>query len=348
MVSIKDVARVAGVSDKTVSRVVNREANVHPETQEKVEQAIARLNYVPNLGARLVRTNRSKTIGVMTDMVSTMPYSGDIVRGIQDRAREMDRTVLIINTGGDRQEEQRGWRTFLEHRIDGVIYATMAHRQVDFGRDDTPIPTVLVNCFSGVDPDFPAIVPDDYEGSAALAEHLLSLGHRRIGYVRLNPVLLAADLRLTAFRDAMRARSLDVDEDLILDGMYGVVGEDTNVAFESTLALLDRPLPPTAIMCGNDEIALQVYCAVLTTGARIPVDVSVVGFDDFHTVSHGLRPALTTAALPYYSLGVEGAHMLESLLLGEKPPVGVKRAECPVVKRASTGPASESSSRLAS
>src|SRR5690348_14391074 len=100
MVSIKDVARVAGVSDKTVSRVVNNEGNVTPETQERVEQAIAELNYIPNFSARLVRTNRSRTIGVMTDMVSTTPYSGDIVRGIQDWARATARTVLITNTGG--------------------------------------------------------------------------------------------------------------------------------------------------------------------------------------------------------------------------------------------------------
>jgi len=337
MVSIKDVARAAGVSDKTVSRVVNREANVHPETLEKVEKAISELNYIPNLSARLVRTSRSRTIGIMTDLVSTTPYSGDIVRGVQDWARKANRTVLITNTGGDPQEEARGWRTFLEHRIDGVVYATMAHRAVSLHSSAAPLPTVLVNCFSDTDNGFPAIVPDDYKGSVALAEHLLALGHERIGYVRLNPVLRAAGLRLDAFRDTLGKRGLTLEPSLIRDGMFGEVGHDSNVAYESTHALLDLPDPPTAIACGNDEIALQVYCAVLDRGLRIPDDVSVVGFDDFQTVARGLRPQLTTAALPYYSLGIEGAQLLEELL-GGKPLMGVRTAECPLVIRRSTGP----------
>src|SRR3982751_4953018 len=216
MVSIKDVARVAGVSDKTVSRVVNGEANVHPDTQEKVERAIAELNYVPNLNARLVRTNRSHSIGVMTDLVSTTPYSGDIVRGVQDWAKAAGRTVLITNTGGDPDEERRAWRTFQEHRIDGVIYATMAHREVAFHEEMLPLPVVLVNCSSDADPKVPAIVPNDYAGSVTLTEMLLSLGHRRIGYVRLNPALKAAHLRLAGFRDVMRQHDIAVDEELIL------------------------------------------------------------------------------------------------------------------------------------
>jgi LacI family transcriptional regulator len=340
MVSIKDVARIAGVSDKTVSRVVNGEANVHPDTQQKVERAIADLNYVPNLNARLVRTNRSRSIGVMTDLVSTTPYSGDIVRGVQDWAKMAGRTVLIINTGGDPDEERRAWRTFQEHRIDGVVYATMAHRDVPLRRDDLPLPTVLVNCASSVDQTFPAIVPNDFIGSVHLTELLLSLGHRRIGYIRLNPVLKAAHLRLTGFRKTMAKHKVAVDEELILDGMYGPVGHDTNVSFESTVKLVGLPDRPTAIICGNDEIALQVYCGVLASGFRIPEDISIVGFDDFRTVSLGLRPKLTTAALPYYSLGLEGAKLLEGLL-GGGPIAGTREADCPIVRRESTAPVSQ-------
>ena len=336
MVSIKDVARIAGVSDKTVSRVVNREANVHPDTMEKVERAIAELNYVPNLSARLVRTNRSRTIGVMTDLVSTTPYSGDIVRGIQDWAKRSDKTVLIINTGGDPEEEERAWRTFQEHRADGVIYATMFHREADLHGDVLRLPTVMVNCFSGKDPDLPAMVPDDYGGSRRLIDHLLDLGHRRIAHVRLNPNLKAAHLRLAAYRDALAARGLEPDETLVADGMDGEVGKDINVAFESTLALLDRTDPPTAVFCGNDEIALQVYCAILSRGLQIPRDISVVGFDDFQTVAKGLRPQLTTAALPYFRLGYEGAALLENLL-GGAALRGVTVMECPLVPRRSTG-----------
>lgn len=336
MVSIKDVAREAGVSDKTVSRVVNREANVHPDTVEKVERAIALLNYVPNLSARLVRTNRSRTIGVMTDLVSTTPYSGDIVRGIQEWAKAWDKTVLIINTGGAPEEEERAWRTFQEHRADGVIYATMFHREARLNGATLRLPTVMVNCFSAIDLDLPAVVPDDYGGSLRLVNHLLDQGHRRIAHVRLNPILKAAHLRLCAYRDALAARGIAVDESLVVDGMDGEVGKDRNLAFESTLALLGRDQPPTAIFCGNDEIALQVYCAILSRGLQIPRDISVVGFDDFQTVSRGLRPQLTTAALPYFQMGYEGAALLETLL-GGGTATGVSVMDCPLVPRGSAG-----------
>jgi LacI family transcriptional regulator len=338
LVSIKDVAREAGVSDKTVSRVVNREANVHPDTVEKVERAIALLNYVPNLSARLVRTNRSRTIGVMTDLVSTTPYSGDIVRGIQEWAKASDKTVLINNTGGDPGEEERAWRTFQEHRADGVIYATMFHREARLYGTTLRLPTVMVNCFSAVDAELPAIVPDDYGGSLRLVNHLLDLGHSRIAHVRLNPTLKAAHLRLSAYRDALAARGIAVDESLVVEGMDGEVGKDRNLAFESTLALLGADQPPTAIFCGNDEIALQVYCAILSRGLQIPRDISVVGFDDFQTVSRGLRPQLTTAALPYFQMGYEGAALLETLL-GGATTTGVSAMDCPLVQRASTGTA---------
>ncbi|MBX7134992.1 MAG: LacI family DNA-binding transcriptional regulator [Fimbriimonadaceae bacterium] len=341
MVSIKDVARVAGVSDKTVSRVVNGEPNVHPDTQERVERAIADLKYVPNLSARLVRTNQSRTIGVMTDFVSTTPYSGNIVRGIQDWAKAAGRTVLIINTGGDPDEERRAWRTFQEHRSDGVIFATMAHRDVAIRGRDLPVATVLVNCVSTADTNLPAMVPNDYAGSKELIELLCKQGHRRIGYVRLNPALKAAHLRITAFRDTLNEHNIVPDETLIVDGMYGEVGQDINVAFESTLELLRRPDPPTAIVAGNDEIALPVYCAAMSMGLRIPHDVSIVGFDDFQTVARGLRPQLTTAALPYYRLGMEGARMLEAILVDSSAYAGVHYMDCPIIERqsvASPGP----------
>ena len=116
MVSIKDVARVAGVSDKTVSRVVNGEPNVTADTIEKVQLAIADLGYIPNLAARSIRSNRTNIIGIITDFISTTPYSGDIVRGVQDWAGANGRTVLLANTDGDPTREANVWRTFKAHR----------------------------------------------------------------------------------------------------------------------------------------------------------------------------------------------------------------------------------------
>lgn len=191
MVSIKDVARIAGVSDKTVSRVVNREPNVTQDTIEKVQSAIDALGYIPNLAARSIRSSRTNIIGIITDYISTTPYSGDIVRGVQDWAGANGRTVLLANTDGNAEREANIWRTFKAHRIDGVLYVAMYHRTVAPASGDVSIPTVLVNSHAEAGLTYSSIEPDDFGGSYALTQHLVELGHRRIGYIRLNPCFSA-------------------------------------------------------------------------------------------------------------------------------------------------------------
>lgn len=333
MVSIVDVAKAAGVSNKTVSRVVNREPNVKPSTKDRVEKAIAELGYVPNLAARSVRSNRSNTLGIITDFISTTPYSGDIVRGIQDWAEENGRTVLLANTNGDAEKERQIWRTFQAHRIDGVLYASMYHREISPNPGDVSIPTVLVNCRPESSSGYASIEPDDYQGSCQLTEYVLKQGHRRIGYIRLNPRLLGAELRLAAFRDAIFAAGLtEADVDIRL-GMEGEIGAETNHVFAVAQAMLSKSDRPTALVCGNDEIALQAYLAALGLGLRIPQDVSVVGFDDFKTVSTALKPPLTTVALPYYDLGYRGADRLNRVISGEPLKDDHLVLACPLVAR---------------
>jgi LacI family transcriptional regulator len=336
MVSIKDVARVAGVSDKTVSRVANNEPNVAPETLDRVRAAIARLGYVPNLGARQVRTNRSRTFGIITDYISTSPYSGEIVRGIYQWARENGRTILIANTDGKPEHEDAAWRTFQEHRIDGVLYVAMYHRILEMEADAFSLPTVLVNCRSR-SATVPSVTPDDYAGALRLARHVFAQRHRRVGYIRLNPVLHAGQERWRAFRDAAAEAGLPDDAIDECVGMTGPVGAEDDFVFEEASRMLKSQDRPTAILCGNDEIALKVYLAALSIGLHIPGDVSVVGFDDFKTVSLGLRPTLTTAALPHFELGFQGATRLEQLISGASFDMVDLALDCPLVDRGSCG-----------
>lgn len=314
MVNIKDVALLAGVSDKTVSRVANGEPNVHVDTARKVEEAIARLGYVPNMAARHMRSSRSSTFGIVTDFIATTPYSGDIVRGIHDWARANRRTVLLGNTNGDPEQERQIWRTFREHRIEGVLYVTMYHREIDPTTGGGGLPAVLVNCHPATKGTFCSIEPDDAGGSRALTAHLIGLGHRRIGYVRLNPRLLGAELRHEAFLATTREAGLAACDLDVRLGMDGPIGSEANYVHREVQALLASPDRPTAILCGNDEMALQAYLAALSLGLRVPEDISIAGFDDFRTVSLALKPQLTTAALPYYDLGFQGATLLERVL----------------------------------
>lgn len=337
MQTIKDVAALAGVSDRTVSRVVNGEPNISTKTRDRVQDAIARLNYIPNLAARMVRTNRSGVIGLMTDVVSTTPNSVEIIRGVQDRVSRASQSLLIANTSGEKDEEARIWRTFQEHRIDGVLFATMYHHAIDFDPGAHNIPTVLVNCFAAERDDVAAVVPDDYQGGYRAARHAIERGHSRIGFVTLNPLILAADLRRQGFDAALRDAGIDARPDWVRPGIHGPLHAETTDAFAVALDLLsgapdDRP---TMLLSGNDQIAMQCLFAAARLGLRVPDDVAIVGFDDFRMISEQVVPPLTTLALPYYDIGVRAADKLFAMLAGEVMQPLVERLPCPLVERQS-------------
>lgn len=324
MVSIKDVAALAGVSDRTVSRVASGDTRlIRPETRARVLDAIARLGYVPNRAAQLMRTSRSMVIGLMTDVVATTPYATEIVRGVQDALEATSYQLLTVNTSADPAKEARCWQVFREHGIEGVLYVTMFHRRL---AEDTPFPqtpVVLVNCSAPGRPELPSIVPDDYRGAYDQVAHLIARGHRKLAYVTLNPTILAAELRGKAFADALADHGLPVRADWVMPGVEGYAFDDRFVAFEKVKRMLAAPDRPTAIACGNDEIALQVYCAALELGLHIPRDVSIVGFDDFRAVSTVIEPQLTTMALPYHQMGALAVQTLVTLLRNEPTPTQV-------------------------
>ncbi|MGL3822263.1 LacI family DNA-binding transcriptional regulator [Sphingopyxis sp. R3-92] len=337
MQTIKDVAARAGVSDRTVSRVVNGEPNISKKTRVRVEEAIAELNYIPNLAARMVRTNRSGVLGVITDVVSTTPNSVDLIRGIQDRISTSGQSILIANTSGTLEEENKVWRTFREHRIDGVLYATMYHRGIAFDPEAHAIPTVLVNCFAEGRDDVPAVLPDDYGGEEGATSYLIASGHSRIGYITLNPAIIAARLRRQAFEDVMRNHDFAVNPKWVTSGYEGPEGGETICAYEVVREILSAPPGerPTALLSGDDEIAMQSIFAAMSLGLAVPEDIAIVGFDDFQMISTRTVPQLTTVALPYYEIGMRAADKLLAMLGGEADNEVVERLPCPLIRRAS-------------
>lgn len=339
MQTIKDVAAHAGVSDRTVSRVVNGEPNISGKTRARVMEAIEALNYIPNLAARMVRTNRSGVIGLITDVVSTTPNSVEIIRGVQDGVSRARQSLLIANTSGSEESEAKIWRTFQEHRIDGVLYATMYHHATSFDPAAHRIPTVLVNCFAAGRDDVAAVVPDDYDGGYRAARYAVEQGHTRIGFVTLNPLILAAELRRKGFDNALQEAGLAIRTDWIKPGICGPLGAEETRAFAVALELLSAPEGerPTILLAGNDEIAMQCLFAAAQLGLRVPADVSVVGYDDFRMISEQVIPPLTTVALPYYDIGVRAADKLFAMLAGveEADQPLVERLACPLVRRQS-------------
>lgn len=313
LVTLKDVAQAAGVSPKTVSRVVNDDPAVNARTREAVAEVIKRMRYVPDHAARMMRMSESSVVALMTDAVATTPYSVDIVSGTQSALKEQSKTLLIANTDGDPDDEREYWQVFRAHKVAGVVYATTYHRLVDLGTPEFDRGIVLANCYSAKR-TYPSVVPDDEGGGYTQARHLIELGHRRIGIISLAPVLRATVLRGAGYRTAFAEAGITYTPSLDVPGFVTRPdgGEDL-VAFDVAKDMLTRPNRPTAIICGNDQIAVQVYSAAAALGLSVPADISVIGFDDMTVITQSLKPMLTSVALPYYEIGRTAVELLDRL-----------------------------------
>jgi LacI family transcriptional regulator len=310
-VRISDVAAAAGVSIATVSASLNevQSARISADTRERVRAVADRLGYVPNRLAQGLRGQRSGTIGFVGDTVATTPYAVGMVLGALEQARAADRVVLLMNTEGHRDLEARALATLMQHQVDGVLYATMYHRDVEVPAVLRDTPVVLVDAESA-DPTVSSVVPDEVAGAMAAVGELLEHGHRRIGFINNADPTLAATGRLEGYQRALGQAGIDLDPSLIVTATD--IGPEGG--YRAARQLLELPERPTAVFCFRDLMAMGVYHAVIEAGLRIPQDLSVVGFDDLEFVASGLFPGLTTVALPHYEMGAWGVQQLLALM----------------------------------
>ncbi len=313
LATIYDVAKLAGVSPKTVSRVLNGDAPVGEKTRKAVESAMSELGYVPSNAARMMRSNRSGLIGLITGALShkiepTEPTGLPdlyIVQGIQQVMADSGKTLMIADTGGSSAKVPKLVRTFLQHRVEALVYVAEYHQQTMFDTGGATCPVLLVNCFD--EAGTPAILPDDEKCQSDLVAELIRAGHERIAYLSLDPTMVAAKLRSRGYRRALEDAGIGCDPALEL------VGRKTVQDYDGSLlnAALDRVLgldnPPTVLCCGNDEMALRVYGMIRSRGMRVPEDISMAGFDNYRAIAETLYPPLTTVELPYLPMGRSAA-----------------------------------------
>lgn len=336
--TLREIAEQAGVSVKTVSRVVNGDPAVAAKMRERLLPFIEALDYIPNSAARQMRGGASSILGLMTDAIATTPYSVDIIRGAQS-ALGTSRQLMIANSDGDPEREADLWRMFQAHRVSGIVYAAMYHRRHLVTQTGFANPIILANCYAA-DGAQPSIIPDDECGGYSQARYLLERGHRRIACITLIPEIEATQLRARGVRRAYREAGVAFDDALERHGMVGPVGQEVMIAYQVARELLSGPGRPTAVICGNDQVAIQVYAAAASLGIGVPHDVSVIGFDDLKLISQTLCPALTTVALPYFEIG---RRAVEMTLAKEKGSDGgaeeggsqLLRLHCPLVERES-------------
>jgi len=329
--SMHDVARLAGVSQTTVSFVVNNVTSVaiSQETRDRVWAAIHALGWRPNAMARSLRTRHSQTLGLISDEVVTSPYAVRMILGAQEAAWANRQMLLVVNTSGRSDIEQTALQFMLERRVEGLIYATMYHHEVTPPADLKLVSTVLVNCFVA-DRSLPAIIPDEVQGGYTATEALIRRGHRRIAFINEIIPMPALFGRLEGYRRALADYGLPVDPTLVRS-----CHSNARDAFTVTRELLEYTERPTAIFCFNDKMAMGAYDAIKRMGLRIPQDVAVVGFDNLELIAAQLYPPLTTVALPHYEMGRRAVELLQSLPTGESLPPIQHYIPCPLIERAS-------------
>ncbi|MFI9387936.1 LacI family DNA-binding transcriptional regulator [Kutzneria sp. NPDC052558] len=320
--TIKDVADRVGVHAGTASRALNpaTRGKVSARTVSRVLEAARVLGYSPNSAARSLRTRTSSVAGVIIPDLRN-PVFPPIVRGVEDGLREAGYLALLGNTDGDPERARELLAAMRGQRTDGFILATSR-------RDDTfsaGMPTVLVNrrADSG---SVPSVTADNAAGVQAIVRLLTDLGHTHIGHVAGPQTLSTGWERYRAFVAAADAPAKRI-------AFADAFSEDAGHA--ATLRLLDAGPDLTAIVAGNDLIALGCYAALASRGLRVPEDVSVTGFNDIPFVDRQ-RPALTTVRIPHYDIGLEAARLLMARI-GD-PAAPAKRIVLPVelVSRAST------------
>lgn len=326
--TIRDVAKRAGVSRGTVTRVMSGSPHVLPATRERVLQAIEALDYQPSSIARSLRLQQTRTVGlIVTDI--TNPFYPEVVRGFEDAAQELGLGVLLGNAAEDPGREERYLALLRERRVDAVVVAAggLRHRQAEALRS-FPVPVVVVNETSP-DPRIPAVLCDSRAGGRMAAQHLIELGHRRLAYVLGPPDSELSPERLEGARDAARAaRHLGVSLE-VLEG-------DGHLASGAAAAraMAARARPPFALICHNDVTAIGAIHGLHESGLAIPDDVSVVGFDDIALTDYTIPP-LTTVAQDKYAMGRRAVAMVDRILSGETV-TGTDRLPVRLVIRHST------------
>ncbi|WP_232377565.1 LacI family DNA-binding transcriptional regulator [Micromonospora humida] len=302
------IARLAGVSVPTVSRVINGRSDVAPQTRERVEELLTRHGYRPRSAAR--RTQSALIDLVFNDLDS--PWAVEIIRGVEDVAQASG-AGTVVSAIHRRTSSAKQWLDNMRTRsTEGVIFVTsMVEPPLQAELRRLRLPVVIVDPAGVAPQEAPTIGATNWAGSLRANQYLLGLGHRRIGFIAGPPQLMCSRARMDGYRAALDAAGLAVDDRLVRPGnFYHESG------YTAGMHLLGLSEPPTAIFASSDQMALGVYEAVRKRGLRVPDDVSVVGFDDLPEV-RWCSPPLTTIRQPLAEMGMLAARTVLRLARGE-------------------------------
>jgi len=303
MVTMTDVAERAGVSIATVSHVINDTRTVTDETRARVLAVIEELGYRPNRLARSLVRGETHTLGlILPDNAN--PFFAEIARGVEDTSFENGYNVILCNSYNDLEKELRYTDVLIEKQVDGILFVSagmstehvcaLQAQRMPVVIVDRDIPDVLVD----------KVLTDNVHGGWLATGHLVELGHRRIACITGPSDVTPSAERITGYRQALEESGIDVDDALVVKGDF-----QCESGYQRTHGLLSLDDPPTAVFACNDLMAIGAISAAVDAGRRVPMDLSVVGYDNIY-LSAFANPPLTTVVEPQYEQGVLAAKML--------------------------------------
>ena len=311
--TIDDIARLAGVSKATVSRVLNRKPDVDPATRERILRIVEEQNFVPSATASNLARGKSRLLGVLIPSF-TQPFIQDVMRGVAETIEQTPYELVLYSAYRTMHDEDKS------HVIDNILATKLTagvlamfmgqsvHHLAELHKNGFPV--VVIDDQELPDAMIPWVGADNHTGSYDAVRHLLSLGHRRIAHIQGPMRYLCSRERYEGYQQALMEAGIPLDEKLVMEGEFQPNGG--RLAANAFFALPEEQRP-TAIFAGNDQMAYGVLAAAEEHDLQVPGDIALVGFDDISTSAH-IRPPLTTVRQPFYEMGQRGIEVLLSLL----------------------------------
>lgn len=330
-ITIKDVAKRAGVSVATVSRVLSGKGPMRPELRERVQRAISDMGYRPSRMARNFRAQRSKFIGLIISDIES-PFYTSLVRSVEDAVYARGFSLLLCNSDED-PDKERGYIEFMaDERVAGVVASPTRESETSLQvLLDARIPVVAVDRLCLVTP-VDTVLLDNVTSANALTRRLINYGHRRIGAIVIDQSITSGRERLQGFLDALREANLEPAPELMREGK-GI----EKVGYEAALDLLSLPDPPTALFTGNAMFTIGALKAIRQHNLRIPEDISLAAQDELPWMPL-LAPGITVSAQPIYEMGRLAIEMLMGRIEGDSQPIREVRLAPQLIVRQSVAP----------
>lgn len=327
--TIKDVARAAGVSIATVSRILNGSGVVSPQLMKKVQSAVEATGYYPNAVARALKIKESKSIGLIIPDIEN-PFFPALVRGIEDTARKHDYSVILCNSDGYAAEEKRYIHFLYSKQVDGVIFTGGVNGDENLALlSELALPVVTLDRQSNV-MDVNSVGVDNYYGAMLAVKHLIEQGARKIAFLGGAARLSVAAERFQGYQDALKELDILLAEDLILHGEFTF-----DSGYQNAGRLLNSAEPFDAVFAANDLIAFGAIECLTEHGIKVPQEVLVAGYDDIW-MARWYKPSLTTVRQPVYQMGQKAVEILLTLLSNAECTVQAEKFRPELIIRNST------------